>query len=290
MFTRRIPTIRQHDITDCGAACLYSVASHYGLTLPISRIRQYAGTDRSGTNVLGMVEAATRLGFTAKGVRGAPGCLDTIPKPAIAHVIVRKRALQHFVVIYEVTAKHVVVMDPSDGRVHRRVRDEFHGEWTGVLLLLAPGEGFRPGDERVPALSRFWSLVRPHRGVMAQALLGAAIYTLLGLSTAIYVQKIVDHVIVDGNRNLLNLLSAIMIVLLLVQAYVGSTKSYLTLRTGQQIDARLILGYYQHLLTLPQRFFDTMRVGEIISRVGDAVKIRAFSHGQPANADNPGKT
>jgi ATP-binding cassette subfamily B protein len=42
------------------------------------------------------------------------------------------------------------------------------------------------------------------------------------------------------------------------------------------MDARLILGYYKHLLQLPQRFFDTMRVGEIISRVNDAVKIRAF--------------
>ena len=45
---------------------------------------------------------------------------------------------------------------------------------------------------------------------------------------------------------------------------------------GQRIDARLILGYYKHLLSLPQRFFDTMRVGEIISRINDAVKIRAF--------------
>src|SRR5690606_23971425 len=48
------------------------------------------------------------------------------------------------------------------------------------------------------------------------------------------------------------------------------------LKTGQQMDAKLILGYYQHLLTLPQAFFDNMRVGEIISRVNDAVKIRTF--------------
>ena len=42
------------------------------------------------------------------------------------------------------------------------------------------------------------------------------------------------------------------------------------------IDSRLILGYYKHLLKLPQQFFDTMRVGEILSRINDAVKIRAF--------------
>ncbi|MGL5729508.1 MAG: ABC transporter transmembrane domain-containing protein, partial [Bacteroidales bacterium] len=37
-----------------------------------------------------------------------------------------------------------------------------------------------------------------------------------------------------------------------------------------------MLGYYKHLFNLPQSFFDTMRVGEIISRINDAFKIRVF--------------
>ena len=61
--------IAQHDITDCGAACLASVAAHYGLEMPISKIRQMASTDRQGTNVLGLVEAAEKTGFLAKGVK-----------------------------------------------------------------------------------------------------------------------------------------------------------------------------------------------------------------------------
>lgn len=67
-----------------------------------------------------------------------------------------------------------------------------------------------------------------------------------------------------------------MLVILLLRLALGSFQSLFMLNTGQQIDARLILGYYKHLLKLPQRFFDTMRVGEIISRVNDAVKIRVF--------------
>lgn len=67
-----------------------------------------------------------------------------------------------------------------------------------------------------------------------------------------------------------------MIVLLLLQIFIGIAKTVFVLKTGQLIDARLILGYYKHLLKLPQQFFDTMRVGEIISRISDAVKIRAF--------------
>ncbi|ELR72375.1 Lipid A export ATP-binding/permease protein MsbA [Fulvivirga imtechensis AK7] len=269
--------VKQHDVTDCGAACLASVASFYGLKLPISRIRQYASTDQKGTNVLGMIEAAEKLGFVAKGVRGEFSSLLKIPKPAIAHIIVNK-VLHHFVVIFEANEKHVKVMDPGDGRMHTYSNDEFMQLWTGVLLLLLPDDGFEKGNEKVSVGRRLWYLLRPHKTIMLQALFGAAIFTILGLSTSLYVQKIVDHVLVEGNKNLLNLLSIIiiMLVLLIVQIFIGATKSIFTLKTGQLIDARLILGYYKHLLRLPQRFFDNMRVGEIISRVNDAVKIRAF--------------
>ena len=71
-------------------------------------------------------------------------------------------------------------------------------------------------------------------------------------------------------------MSIIMIIILLLQLFIDTVKNIFTMRTGQQIDAHLILGYYKHLLKLPQQFFDTMRVGEIISRVNDAVKIRTF--------------
>jgi len=272
---RRIVRVMQRDMTDCGAACLASVAASHGYTLPVSRIRQYASTDLEGTTLLGLIEAASTLGFTAKGVRGTAESLTKIPTPAIAHVVVRGRA-QHFVVLYRASERRVVIMDPRDGRAHTLPRAEFERQWSGALLLLVPGERFRQRDERVSAARRFWRLVHPHRTVMAQALVGALLYTVLGLSTAVYVQKIVDYVLVDGNRNLLNLMSVAMLALLALRTYVGAMKSLFTLRTGQRIDAELILGYYRHLMRLPQRFFDTMRVGEIISRVNDAVKIRAF--------------
>ncbi|HEY8919230.1 MAG TPA: peptidase domain-containing ABC transporter [Chitinophaga sp.] len=272
---KRSARVKQRDISDCGAACLASVAAYYHLQLPVARIRQYAGTDRKGTNVLGVIEAAQKLGFQAKGVKGPLEALNNIPKPAIAHVVVNG-LLQHFVVVYRVTAKQVVVMDPIDGQYHHLSHEDFKKTWTGVLVLLMPDEDFKTGNEKISHLQRFWYLLRPHRSVLTQSLFGAVIYTVLGLSTSIYVQKIVDNVLVEGNRNLLNLLGVIMLVILLLQLFVGNLKSIFAVKTGQQLDAQLILGYYKHLLKLPQQFFDTMRVGEITSRIGDAVKIRVF--------------
>jgi ATP-binding cassette subfamily B protein len=268
-------TIKQHDITDCGAACLASISSYYNLQIPIARIRQYAGTDKKGTNVLGLIEAAEKLGFEAKGVRGELDSLFKIPKPAIAHIIVKEQ-LHHYVVIYEVTKEYIKIMDPGDGKIHKKTYKEFLKEWTGVLVLLMPKEDFATGNEKVSVLKRFWFLLKPHKFVLLQALIGAVIFTLLGFSTSIYIQKITDYVLVGGNTKLLNLLSVIMLVLLLLQIIIGVFKDVFLIKSGQQIDARLILGYYKHLLKLPQQFFDTMRVGEIISRINDAVKIRAF--------------
>jgi ATP-binding cassette, subfamily C, bacteriocin exporter len=272
---RKVTQTKQRDITDCGAACLASVAAHYKLHLPISRIRQMAGTDKRGTNVLGLIEAAEKLGFHAKGAKGTLESLSKIPLPAIAHVIV-KDGLHHYVVLYKVSSKFVTIMDPGDGRFYKKDLEKFEKEWTGVIVLLLPDEGFVTGKQKISNTARFWQLIKPHRTIMLQALIGALVYTILGLSSSIYIQKIIDFVLVEGNVRLLNLLSLVMISLLIFQLLIGGLKSVFALRTGQHIDARLILGYYTHLLKLPQRFFDTMRVGEIISRVSDAVKIRAF--------------
>jgi ABC-type bacteriocin transporter len=267
--------IQQRDITDCGAACLASIAMHYNLQLPVSRIRQYAGTDKKGTNVLGLIEAAERLGFQAKGAKGQLDSLQKIPLPAIVHVVL-KNGLHHYVVIYKVTKKHVTYMDPGDGDFHKESYATFQEKWSGVIVLLLPDDAFIRGKRKLSNAERFWQLIKPHSAIMVQALVGALVYTILGLSTSIYMQKIIDFVLVEGNIRLLNLLSVGMIVILIFQLIIGGYKTVFGLQTGQMIDARLILGYYKHLLKLPQRFFDTMRVGEIISRVNDAVNIREF--------------
>lgn len=267
--------IKQHDMRDCGAACLASVAGHYGLQLPIAKIRQLCHTDKRGTNALGLIQGLEQMGFNAKGVKASLENLPQAPLPAIAHTIFKEQ-YQHYVVIYKIHKGKISVMNPAYGKIETYTTEEFAKIWTGVLILLEPNEYFEQRNEKTSLYQRFYQLIQPHRSILLQALVGAIFYTLLGLSTSIYIQKITDYVLVDGNRRLLNLLSLIMIVLLLFQIFLGVMKSVLTLQTGQKIDKYLILGYYKHLLKLPQRFFDTMRVGEIISRVNDAVKIRTF--------------
>jgi ATP-binding cassette, subfamily C, bacteriocin exporter len=267
--------VKQRDISDCGAACLVSVAGYYGLQIPVSHVREYAGTNKWGTSLYGLLEAAEKLHFHTRGVRSVDKSVEGIPVPTIFHLVL-ENGLQHFVVVYKILKKRICYMDPESGKLVSKLRTDFVKCWSGVLLLLVPTEQFRKGNRKKSVYRRFWQMIMPHRKLLMQSLTGALIYTALGLSTSIYVQKIVDFVLPDENKFLMNVLGTVMIFLLCIQMISGYFKSLLVLRSGQQIDSWIILGYYKHLLDLPQRFFDNMRVGEIISRVNDALRIRVF--------------
>lgn len=271
---KHVPAIRQHDASDCGVACLASIAQHHGRRVSLARLRQLADTDRAGTSLLGLSRAAARLGFSAKGVRATGNALVQVPMPAIAHVRLADGA-QHYVVVERVDDQRIWVMDPGAGERLVERRTAFEQRWSGALLLLSP-EAVHPQPPGASRAGRVWRLIAPHRGALAEALVGAIAYTVLGLAMSIYVQYLVDSVLASGRAGPLQVMTVAMTGVILAQTLIGAARSSLMVRVGQHIDAGLILGYYHHLLSLPQRTFDGMRVGELTSRVTDAVKIRAF--------------
>lgn len=275
-------SVKQRDRSDCGVACLAAIASHYDMQLSVAHIRQLTGTDQSGTSIFGLIQASKQLGFIARAVKAQTEELSEIAFPAIAHVLVRGKHF-HYVVVLKVRKSRVTVMDPATGRFSKHPIEHFRQIWTGVMVLLAPGTSFQPSDQRSSRFAWYLELLRPHRSALVQALFGAVLTTLLALAGSFYIQKVVDSVIVESNSQLLNLLSVSMLVALGFQVVLSVGQSILLTKSGQHIDLTLILSYYRHLFTLPQMFFDGMRVGEMISRINDAVKIRAFLNQQGTN-------
>jgi len=264
--------IKQHDITDCAAACLATIAKHYDLEMPITQIREIAGTDKRGTNALGVIKAAKELGFEAKGVKGEPDDLtEEVPLPAIAHVV--KDNLMHYVVVYEVNEDEIVVADPAEGMVYYNPED-FYEIWTGVLILVSPGEDFETGDETTGFFERFLGLVTPHKGLLVKIFFASILYTLLGIAGSFYFKFLIDTILADGLVKTLHIISTGVVLLTLFKIAMNLFRKHLLLYLSQKIDISLILNYYQHVLELPMSFFDSRKVGEILSRLRDTSKIR----------------
>lgn len=265
--------IKQHDITDCGAACLATISKQYGLSTSITKIREIAGTDKQGTNVYGMCKAAEQLGFTAKGVKGdQEAFFSEIPLPAIAHVIV-DGTLLHYVVVHKISKKEVIIADPGKGLV-KKTPEEFFKEWTGVMILLVPSASFKKGKETKSIFERFFSLLIPQKKLVFDIFLASIVITLLGILGAFYFQVIIDDILPAGILKTLHVLSVGVILLRLFSVLLSFMRSQLLLYLSQKLDIALLLGYYDHVLRLPMNFFGTRKVGEIISRFQDASAIR----------------
>ena len=276
--------VKQHDITDCGAACLATICKQNRYNLSISKIREVAGTDKQGTNAYGLIKAAEQLGFSAKGVKGnKEAFFSEFPLPCIAHVIVDGRLL-HYVVIHKITKKHVIIADPGEGIV-KLTPEEFFGEdheegkppkyqWSGGLILLVKNETFRKGDETKGLFSRFFYLLLPQKKLLMHIFVASLVYTILGIVGAFYFKELIDSILPDALRKTLMTLSIGVILLNVFKVILNAFRSHLLLYLSQKLDIALLLGYYRHVIELPMNFFGTRKVGEIISRFNDAGNVR----------------
>lgn len=276
--------VKQHDITDCGAACLATICKQNDYKIGITRIREVAGTDKQGTNVYGIIKAAEILGFSAKGVKGdKEAFFSEFPLPCIAHVIIDGNLL-HYVVIHKITKKQVVIADPGAGIV-KLTPEEFFGDvhkegkppkyqWSGVLILLVKSESFQTGDETKGLFQRFIHLLLPQKKLIIHIFIASLIYTILGILAAFYFKVLVDDILPDSLMKTLTTLSIGIIVLNIFKVILNAFRTHLLLYLSQKLDIALLLGYYRHVLELPMNFFGTRKVGEIVSRFNDASKVR----------------
>ena len=275
--------VKQHDITDCGAACLATIAKQNGYEIGITAIREIAGTDRHGTNAYGLIKAAEQLGFKAQGVKGDREAFFTdFPLPCIAHVVVDGNLL-HYVVIHEITKKQVIIADPAEGIVRMRP-NEFFGDmaegkapkyqWTGVLIFIEKSNSFKKKNEKEGIFGRFFKILYPQKRLVFRIFVCSLIYTILGIAGAFYFKFLVDSVLPGEMKNTLTTISIAMIVLSLFKVILNAFRSHLLLYLSQKLDISLLLGYYRHVIELPVNFFGTRHVGEIISRFNDAGKVR----------------
>jgi len=266
--------IRQHDITDCGAACLATVFSYYGLEMTVTRLRDMSGTDRDGTTALGLIRAAKNMGFDAKGVKmDKEAIVEGISLPAIAHVIVDTKRL-HYVVVYEVSDQNIIIADPAKGIIKYN-RDDFFDIWTGMMILIEPGSSFIPGNNMPQSfLLMFYKMIIPLKKKLVSVFWVSIIYVVLGILGSFYIKYLFDDILAMGIKNNLHKISIGFIVLLIIQSILFYIRSIMLVKIGIMIDRNLMLRYYKHVLNLPMKFFDTRKVGEIISRFMDASKIR----------------
>ena len=147
---------------DCGPTCLRMVSAYYGKHYSLGGLREKSFITREGVSILGISEAAEKLGFRSICVQVDYNKLLEAPLPCIVHW-----NQQHFVTVYKINNQQVWVADPGAGKL-KYTKEEFsrcwissrkNGENTGVALLLEPTPEFyamKDEDETIDRKGPHW--------------------------------------------------------------------------------------------------------------------------------------
>ncbi len=270
----RYTYVQQHDATDCAAACLAMVCLHYKKETTITRLRDMMGTDLKGTNLLGLSKCADTLGFVTQAVRvDKEGFLSKYTLPAIANVIT-KEGMTHFVVVFKITKKYVVIGDPAKDLMRVEI-DEFYKTFTGAMLILKPNNSFETGKLKGEKIfNRYIALLKPQTKLFVYGIITSLMITILGIISSLFNNILFDEILPYKQENVLKLVIIVFLGFNISQVMVSFVRQWMMMHLSIKIDIPLMLGYFRHIYKLPMKFFSTRKTGDITTRFSDAFTIK----------------
>jgi len=266
--------VLQHDQSDCGVACLSSLINYYGGNEVLEKLRRLSGTTRQGTTLLGLYQAANQLGFSAEGNEADIKTLMEHPSPVILHTTIKER-LQHYIICYGYDNGKFIIGDPAKGII-TYTPEELKKLWKSKkCLTLNPTKKFETSvNQRIAKKQWFVNLIKKDiRLIKFSVLLGIGI-AVLGMAMAIFSQKLIDEIL--PSRDFKKLVMGIVLVtlLLLIKIAFTALRDYFLIKQTKDFNNRIINHFYSSLLHLPKLFFDTRKIGELVSRLNDTQRVQ----------------
>lgn len=296
---KKKPFYQQLDSMDCGPTCIRMVAKYYGRNYSIQTLRENSFITREGVSMLGISDAAEKIGFRTTGVRiSFDRFTEDMTFPCILHW-----NQYHFVVCYGIKKKEhllkqikeeeyeIMISDPAQGQ-YTLTKNEFLGKWissrengydTGIALILKPTpEFYEYKDEKTKKeqnLKYFFRYLAPYKTHILQLVVGMVIGSVLQLIFPFLTQAIVDQGIGDNNISFITLILIAQLVLFVTQLSIEFIRNWITLHINTRINISLISDFLIKLMKLPISFFDTKNIGDIMQRIGDHNRIETFLTG-----------
>lgn len=282
---------KQPDAMDCGPACLKMVAEHYGRSYSLDTLRAFSSIGREGVSMLGISNAAEKIGLHTVGCRISFDTLvEKAPMPCIVHW-----NQNHFVVIYRIRRNKVFVADPGKGLIIYG-KEEFCSHWLstraksedkGVVLLLEPTRLFYENESeivqrqsKIKFLAGYFS---KYSRYFFQLVLGLLLGCLIQLVLPFLTQAIVDTGVGGRDIGFVWLVLIAQLMLLFSQTFIDFIRRRILLHISTRINISLISDFFIKLMKLPMKFFDTKLIGDLQQRINDHGRIERFLTVQTLN-------
>lgn len=266
--------VKQHSEFTCGLACLAMIVRYYGGEIRQEDLRYISGTTIQGTTLLGLYQAAQKVNLIAEGFEADISNLKTIQTPTILHVT-KDEFSEHYIVCFGFDGDNFIVGDPDWGIVNMPEK-ELEEIWkTKALLTIEPSMYFEKSQsEKRNKYIWFKTILKPDVSVLSSIFILGITISLLGLTTAIFSQKLIDNLLPSKDYIKLILGIGMFVVLLIFSNGLNYLRDIFIIRQIRTFNNRIINEFFSKILYLPKAFFDSIKTGEIIARMNDSRRIQ----------------
>ena len=269
----------QHDKADCGIACLMMILKYYDRNRSFEELRYLSGTTKEGTTLLGLYQCANTIGFTAEGCKGNTDELEKRNIPIILRVL--QDNLLHYVVFfhYDRKRKKYIIGDPAKG-ILELAKEELNTIWEeGYCLTVIPDGNYADicniKDYKRDKRKFLTGLIAKDKRVLFHGLFFSLIISILGLSSSVYSQQLVDHILPSQDSTKIIWSVVILGILLITRVALVYLKDTLFSFQSKSFNNRIANRFYSELLYLPKLFFNTRKVGDLVARLNDTAKVQS---------------
>lgn len=269
--------VLQHTQSSCGLACLVSALKLYGKDINEEQLKISSGTTIEGTSFLGLRDVARELGFIADGYEGDIPSLKAMDALAILHII-NDSMLPHFILYYgyEQKTNNFIIGDPAKG-IQYYTEESLSSVWkTRTLLTLIPDSNLKKDnvDHSCQRKTFLEGLISPDSHILFMTFFLSLFTSLLGFSTALFTQKLIDDIIPHKNIYTLFSYISIYLIIIMITILLSYFRDILIIRHTRLFNNRLIATFLGKIFSLPMSFFNSMRIGEVISRMKETERIQ----------------
>ena len=259
----RVPFVQQLSSNECGLACMCMVLNYYGKAVTLEDMRSLVSVDTNGITAQAVMEVGTFFGLRVRGVTADLDALGEIPRASILHW-----KFNHFVVFESADEEAVHIVDPAAGRI-RVPMAKFNLHFTGVALLSEPGDDFVEQPAKASRVFRYLRTVLGTENLWSRIAVTSLILQLFALAVPLAMGAIVDRIIPRGDSDLLFVMGAGLVSVVGFNFLATWIRSHLFLHLKSNLDVRLTMGFFEHLVELPLPFFQSRPSGDLMSRMGD---------------------
>lgn len=277
------PITFQHDSMQCGIACLQMICKHFGKKFSLDFLSKLCFATNEGVSLLGINDAANKLGLKTLCVKASMNELDQISLPAILHW-----NQKHFVVLYKIKkGRKYYIADPGKG-LTTHTNKEMQEHWLstnskGVAMMLEPTPHFYDtknasgvGEKEIHSFRFLYGYVRRYYKYFGMIAVGLALGSIIQLVLPFLTQAIVDKGIKHQDLNIILLILFGQLMLTISRTFIDFLRRWILLRISMKINISLISDFFIKLLKLPMSFFDTKLLGDLMQRMNDHGRVNNF--------------